>query len=165
MTLLKQLLSPRPPLLVSVRTHLGYIPFEGRKAPPPNNIKKFTMQLYEANMQPVNKVTYTFDPMTTNCHTLRNFMFFWNTKKIKRTNLKMIQKISIVDDRREPTILMSLSDGRDLEIRTGNLTELEIASVVNTYLLPLVKDEEVTKVTKAEKGAGAGGAKRGAKKK
>ena len=107
------------------------------------------------------QATYTFDPMTENCHSLRNFMFFWNTKKIRRTNLKLATKVSVVDDRSEPTILMNLNDGRDLEvpvlenfslrvlfemllmsgvqIRCGNLTELEIASVVNHYLLPLVK--------------------------
>ena len=107
------------------------------------------------------QATYTFDPMTENCHSLRNFMFFWNTKKIRRTNLKLATKVSVVDDRSEPTILMNLNDGRDLEVpvlenfslrvlfemlsmsgvqmRCGNLTELEIASVVNHYLLPLVK--------------------------
>merc|ERR1712071_700764 len=112
-------------------------------------------------MQPCKKVTYTFDPMTMNCHSIKNFMFFWNTKKVARTNVKLLSQIKVVDDRREPTILMDLNDGRNLEIRTGNLTELEIATVVNTYLLPLVKEEEVAKVTKAEKGAGAGGAKKG----
>ena len=54
--------------------------------------------------------------MTENCHSLRNFMFFWNTKKIRRTNLKMASKVSVVDDRSEPTILFNLNDGRDLEV-------------------------------------------------
>merc|ERR1712173_399864 len=108
----------------------------------------------KANMQPVTKATYTFDPMTENCHSLRNFMFFWNTKKVRKTNLKIATKVTVVDDRSEPTILMNLNDGRDLEIRCGNLTELEIATVVNHYLLPLVKEEEKATLTKSEKGAG-----------
>merc|ERR1712192_316723 len=54
----------------------------------------------------------------------------------------MATKVSVVDDRSEPTILMNLNDGRDLEIRCGNLTELEIAMVVNHYLLPLVKEQD-----------------------
>jgi len=62
-----------------------------------------------------------------------------------------------VDDRRDPTILMNLNDGRDLEIRTANLTELEISTVVNTYLLPLVKEEELAIVTKSEKTSKQGG--------
>ena len=54
--------------------------------------------------------------MTENCHSLRNFMFFWNTKKVRKTNLKMATKVTVVDDRSEPTILMNLNDGRDLEV-------------------------------------------------
>jgi len=150
---------PALPTVGAVRTHLGYIPFEGRKSAPPTNQVKFFQQIKLANNQPVKKVTYTFDPMTMNCHSLRNFMFFWNTKQVKKTNLKMISKIDIVDDRRDPTIVFNLNDGRDLEIRTGNLTELEIVTVVNTYLLPLVKEEEAVVVTKSEKAA-AGGKKK-----
>ena len=59
--------------------------------------------------------------MTENCHSLRNFMFFWNTKKVRRTNLKMATKVSVVDDRSEPTILMNLNDGRDLEVTKSPL--------------------------------------------
>ena len=33
------------------------------------------------------QVTYTFDPMTSNCHSLRNFMFFWNTKKVEQERM------------------------------------------------------------------------------
>ena len=43
-------------MLASVRTHLGYIPFEGRTAAPPNQMVKFTLELKKANMQPVTKV-------------------------------------------------------------------------------------------------------------
>lgn len=149
--------SPYLPGVVSVRTHLGYIPFEGRLSSTPNNLQKFYQQISMANLQPVKKVTYTFDPMTMNCHTLRNFMFFWNIPKVKKTNLKVLTKVEIVDDRRDPTILMNLNDGRDLEIRTANLTELEISTVVNTYLLPLVKEEELATVTKSEKTSKQGG--------
>jgi len=149
---------------VPVRTHLGYIPFEGRVGPQPTNVQKFTRELAVANLQPVNKVTYTFDPMKENYHSLRNFMFFWNTKKVLRTNLKLLVKTEVVDDRRDPVILFDLKDGRTLEIRTGLLTELEIATIVNTYLLPLVTEEEVAVETKSAKGAGAG-AKKVVKKK
>jgi len=153
---------PFSPLVNSVRTHLGYIPFEGRLSRPMVNKQKFLMETKRANLQPVNKITYTFDPMTTSYHSMRNFMFFWNTRKIKMTNVKMLTKVEIVDDRRDPTILMNLNDGRDLEIRAANLTELEIATIVNHYLLPLVKEEETLKVTKGSdnKDKGKGGKKR-----
>merc|ERR1719376_1863938 len=94
--------------------------------------------------------------MTENCHSLRNFMLYSITDPAPGINLKMATKVSVVDDRSEPTILMNLNDGRDLEIRCGNLTELEIAMVVNHYLLPLVKEEEKATLTKSEKGAGQG---------
>ena len=73
-----------------------------------------------------------------------------------------------------------------VQIRCGNLTELEIATVVNHYLLPLVKvislimskychhpssmtfqiqEEEKATLTKSEKGAGQGAKKGGKGKK
>ena len=76
-------LLPRPLLATAVRTHLGYIPFEGRLSKPPTNVVKFIMELGRANVQPVTKATYTFDPMTPNSHSIRNFMFLWNTKKVR----------------------------------------------------------------------------------
>jgi len=84
-------------------------------------------------------------------------MFMWNSKKVRATNVKTIVKTEIVDDRQDPKITFDLNDGRQLEIRTGNLTELEIATIVNSYLLPLVKEEDVSEV--ASKGAKAAGGK------
>ena len=59
LTSFRSLLYARAPLLASVRTHLGYIPFEGRTATPPNDIVKFTLELKKANMQAVTKVEPT----------------------------------------------------------------------------------------------------------
>ena len=45
------------------------------------------------------------------------------------------------------------------QIKTGNLTELEIATIVNYYILPLVKDVEDTETLSkgaAVKGGGKG---------
>ena len=56
LTSFRPLLSARAPLLSIVRTHLGYIPFEGRTATPPNDIVKFTLELKKANMQAATKV-------------------------------------------------------------------------------------------------------------
>jgi len=153
------------PTLVPVRTHLGYIPFEGPLRPYPTNAKKFHGALKIVNLQPVNKITYSFDPFTNDHHSLRNFMYFFNGKKVKATNLKTIVKTSILDDRSSPNVKFDLNDGRQLEIKTGRLTELEIATIVNNYVLPLVKEvEEVVTETKASKGAGKGGAKKGGKR-
>ena len=70
----------------------------------------------------------------------------------------------MVDDRSSPYIQLELNDSRLLELRTRNLSVLEIASIVNNYVLPLVKEEEeVQQTTKAAKGAGQGGKGRGKK--
>lgn len=148
-----------------VRTHLGYIPFEGPLKPYPTNTKKFHAALKTTNLQPVNKITYSFDPFTEDHHSLRNFMYFFNAKKVKATNVKTIVKTSILDDRSSPNVKFDLNDGRQLEIKTGRLTELEIVTIANNYILPLVKEvEEVVVETKAAKGAGKGGAAKGGKK-
>lgn len=152
------------PLKTLVRTHLGYIPFEGRLGRRPTNITKFYEEHRNTNLQPVSKITYTFDPIKENYHSLRNFMFMWNSKKVRATNVKTIVKTEIVDDRRDPKITFDLNDGRQLEIRTGNLTELEIATIVNSYLLPLVKEEVASEVvSKGAKAAGGKTSKKGRK--
>ena len=105
------------PLVMSVRTHLGYIPFEGRPhSYTMSNAEKFFIEQRKANLQPVKKVTYTFDPMTSNWNSLRNFMYYWQMKKVKATNVKMLTKTEILDDRSDPKILFDLHDGRQLEV-------------------------------------------------
>jgi len=152
-----------PPTLTSVRTHLGYIPFEGRVGRKLTNTELFLQELKIANIQPVKKITYTFDPIREDFQSIRNFMFFWNKPKVLETNLKVLVKTEIVDDRREPVINFELNDGRTIEIRTSLLKELEIARIVNHYLLPLVTEEKAGAETKSAKDAGKG--KKGGKKK
>ena len=106
------------PMVMSVRTHLGYIPFEGRIGGNLNNCGKFLLEHKRANLQPVKKVTYTFDPMTSNCDSMKSFMFYWQTKKVKATNVKLITKTEVLDDRSDPRILYDLNDGRQLEVGT-----------------------------------------------
>jgi len=146
--------------VTQVRHHLGYIPFEGRLGAYPTEKVKLSLELGRTNLQPVNKINYVFDPFTEDHYSLRNYMYHINGRKRKETNRKCIHKTTILDDRSSPYIQLDLSDGRQLELRTGNLTVREIASIVNNYVLPLVKEEEVGEAaTKAAKGAGAGGKK------
>ena len=106
------------PMVMSVRTHLGYIPFEGRIGGQLDNCGKFLLEHKKANLQPVKKVTYTFDPMTSNWSSLRTFMFYWQTKKVKATNIKLITKTEVLDDRSDPRVVFDLNDGRQLEVCT-----------------------------------------------
>jgi len=140
------------------------MPFEGRLRPHPTEPREFHAEIARTNLQPVNKITCVFDPFTEDYYSLRNYMYFVNRRKTKETNRRCIHKTNVVDDRSSPYIQLELNDGRLLELRTGNLSVLEIASIVNNYVLPLVKEEEeVQQTTKAAKGAGQGGKGRGKK--
>jgi len=151
------------PILISARTHMGYIPFSGRIGRDLSNDEKFLIEIRKMNLQPVKKATFSFDPMRYDFDSIRNFMYFFHKPKVLETNMKIAIKTDVVDDRSEPIMKLELNDGRDLEIRTGNLTELDILRVMNYYVLPLVTEEKIME-TKSAKGA-AGGAKAAAKKK
>jgi len=150
------------PVYISVRTHMGYIPASGRIGRVPLKDEQTLLEFRKLDVQPVKKATFTFDPMLANYHSIRNVMYFFNKPKVLEGNVKIIVKTEIVDDRREPTINLDLNDGRTLEIKTGNLNELEIIRVINYYLLPLVTEEKAAAETKSAKG---GGGKKAAGKK
>jgi len=151
------------PLLISARTHLGYIPFQGRMGRVLSNNEKFIIEMRRVNLQPIKKATFSFDPMRQDYDSIRNFMYFFNKPKVLETNVKIAIKTDVVDDRSDPFVKLELNDGRDLEIKTGNLSELDILRVVNYYVLPLVTDEK-ERETKSSKGAAGGAAKKGKKK-
>ena len=171
-TTLRPLLSARAPMLASVRTHLGYIPFEGRTAAPPNQMVKFTLELKKANMQPVTKVhklkigfRIIIQSFTGHLHLWPND---WKLPQFAEFHVLLEHEESAKDqpengdqgdcggrsqwahhshefERRpgswgleERLCVYYVSTGI-AQIRCGNLTELEIATVVNHYLLPLVK--------------------------
>eukprot|EP00088_Acartia_fossae_P003373 TRINITY_DN11418_c0_g1_i11.p2 TRINITY_DN11418_c0_g1~~TRINITY_DN11418_c0_g1_i11.p2 ORF type:complete len:181 (-),score=41.22 TRINITY_DN11418_c0_g1_i11:1957-2499(-) len=151
------------PVHISARTHLGYIPFSGRKGRMITNHETFLLETRKINLQPVKKATFCFDPIREDFQSIRNFLYFFNRPKVLDTNIKIVIKTDIVDDRREPMITLDLDDGRTLEIKTGNLTELDILRVMNYYVLPLVKEEQKSTETKSAKSKGGGAA--GKKKK
>jgi len=154
------------PVYVSVRTHLGYIPASGRIGRFLAFEEKTLLEFRKLNVQPIKKATFTFDPMLENYHSIRNVMYFFNKPKVLEGNVKIIVKTDIVDDRRDPSISLDLNDGRTLEIKTGNLDELEIIRVINYYLMPLITEEKAATETKsAAKGAAGGGKKAAAGKK
>lgn len=152
------------PVLVSSRTHLGYIPFEGRLGKQLSNDEAFYVEVRKMNIQPVKKATFSFDPIREDYQSIRNFMYFFHKPKVLDTNPKIIIKKDLVDDRSEPVLTLELADGRTLDIKTSKLTELEILRVMNYFVLPLVSEEKVME-TKSAKGAGSSAkGKKGGKK-
>ena len=69
--------------MTQVRTHLGYMPFEGRLRPHPTEPREFHAEIARTNLQPVNKITCVFDPFTEDYYSLRNYMYFVNRRKTK----------------------------------------------------------------------------------
>jgi hypothetical protein len=123
-----------------------------------SNKEQFLVEMRQMNIQPVKKATFSFDPMRNDFTSIRHFMYFFHKPKVLEKNLKIAIKTEVLDDRTEPMIKLELNDGRVMEIKTSNLTELEILRVCNYYLLPLVTEEKVME-TKSSKGAGSGGKK------
>jgi len=148
------------PLLISARTHLGYIPYQGRLGRQLSNHERFLIEMRKINLQPIKKATFTFDPMRYDYDSIRNFMYFFNKPKVLETNVKVAIKTDIVDDRSDPLLKLELNDGRDLEIKTGNLSELDILRVMNYFVLPLVSEEKAALETKSSKAGGGAGKKK-----
>ena len=176
-TTLRPLLSARAPMLASVRTHLGYIPFEGRTAAPPNQMVKFTLELKKANMQPVTKVHKLKIGFRIIVQSFTGHLHLWpNDWELPQPAQLHVLLEHEEDPENQPeagnqgfcggrsqwthhphepqrwqgswgaslrnfslNVLFEMLLMSGVQIRCGNLTELEIASVVNHYLLPLVK--------------------------
>ena len=51
-------------------------------------------------------------------------MFYWQTKKVKATNVKLITKTEVLDDRSDPRVLFDLNDGRQLEVGTKSIISM-----------------------------------------
>jgi len=144
----------------TVRTHTGYIPFEGRLPNIDNPQRDFYLKTRLINLQPVKKVTFKFDPFTKNCCGVRDMIAVMSTEKVRRTNPKCGFKTEVVDDGSEPTMKVELggdNDGKRIVFETGLLSSHEILEHFNRLVLPLVKEEtEATVQSKGEKMRTAG---------
>ena len=144
----------------TVRTHTGYIPFEGRLPNIDNPQRDFYLKTRLINLQPVKKVTFKFDPFTKNCCGVRDMIAVMSTEKVRRTNPKCAFKNDVVDDGSEPTMKVELggdNDGKRIVFEAGLLSSHEILEHFNRLVLPLVKEEtEATVQSKGEKMRKAG---------
>ena len=129
---------------VPVRTHTGYIPFEGRVPNIDNPQMEFYLKTRLINLQPVKKITFKFDPFTKNCAGVRDMIAVMGSEKVRMTNPKCGFKTDVVDDGSEPTIRVELggdNDGKKIVFEAGLLSSHEILEQFNRIVLPLVKEE------------------------
>ncbi|CAL8074018.1 unnamed protein product [Orchesella dallaii] len=95
-------------------------------------------EVKRVSLQPVQRVTYTFDPFHENAKTVRDLMFILSFPKIRETNYKCAFKTNVVCDRSEGSVECKLENGKSVLFKTGNLTTLEILQQLNKVVLPLV---------------------------
>ena len=143
-----------------VRTHTGYIPFEGRVPNFDNPQIEFYLKTRLINLQPVKKITFKFDPFTKNCTGVRDMVAVMASERVRRTNPKCGFKTDVVDDGSEPTMRVELGgdhEGKKIVFEAGLLSSHDILEQFNRIVLPLVKDEtEVAAQSKGEKMRKAG---------
>lgn len=149
------------PTLMSVRTHLGYIPRQGPANTRANEHEQTKIQVKKVNMKPVKKVHYKLDPFHPKPHSILNVMTHLSNEKIQKSNPKCLWKTEMVSDRSEPTIKIELNEGDSLLFKTANLRAVEILEIMNNYVLPRVVAE--TKAAEPKAAAGGGKGKKGKK--
>ncbi len=143
------------PTLIPIRTHVGYLPFEGRI---PNNktpAALFKSQLKAINLKPVKRIAFKVDPIHARSASIRQLMTLMSHEKVKRTGLKTVFKYDFVSDRSEPTVSITFHDNdHELLFKTAYLSEFDIIYEMNKVVLPLVKEEVVNVSKKAGGSAG-----------
>ena len=148
---------------VSSRSHVGYLPFEGRFPNITNATAVAKAQIKAINFKPVKRVVFKVDPLHRKSASIRNLMTIVSDEKVSKTGLKTIFKYNFVSDRCDPTLTLTFHDNdTKVVFETANLTDHEVIYEMNKIVLPLVK-EEVVKVADAA-AAGQSGKKKGAKK-
>jgi len=138
-------------LIVPNRTHLGYIPRQGRSKQYDDPWSRTKLQLIKVNMKPVKRVHYTFDPFHPRVDSIRHVIHHYSCERIQKSNPKCIFKTEVVCNRSEPTLKVELDEGNSLLFKTAHLTVEEIVTMINDYVLPRVKEE--TAVVTESKGA------------
>lgn len=129
--------------VVPNRTHLGYIALQGPATKLDNPWDRLRKQLIKVNMKPVKRVHYIFDPFHPRVDSIRKVIHHFSCERIQKSNPKCFYKTEVVCDRSEPTIKLELDEkeGNSLLFKTANLSEEEIVTLINDYVLPRVKED------------------------
>ena len=145
----------------SIRTHSGYLPFEGRI---PNNTSEAAVnriEIKKINFKPVKRVLFTCDPCHPRANHIRRLMTTISAEKIVKTGPKTIFKYDFVTDRSEPSLALTFHDNDNTVIfKMAEMTEHEVIAEMNKIVLPLVKDEKEASKDLSGKKSGAKGKKK-----
>ncbi|XP_018016184.1 uncharacterized protein LOC108672927 [Hyalella azteca] len=111
-----------------------------------------------------DRITVSFDPFTEKqqVFTIRSILSYLNQHKRRITNPKCALRTNILCDRSLPSVHVQLIDGSEVLFKTENLTTLEFLTNFNHMVSAKApkKQEVAVVLTKAEKAAAVGGAKK-----
>ncbi|KAF9801596.1 hypothetical protein SFRURICE_015090 [Spodoptera frugiperda] len=136
------------------------IPYSGTLRRSGGVVSAIGKQLRGVNLKAAKRITVKFDPFSDNVTHTRNFLHYISSQKIGLTNPNCTLKTEIVCDRSEPTVNISLAPSvaetakvKDITIKSGNLTCLEILQLLNKHISSLAPVEQpaATIQTKTEK--------------
>ena len=147
----------------SKRTHVGYLPFEGRI---PSNTTEKALNLQQTkliNLKPVKRMIFKCDPVHPKSASIRRLMTTISEEKVVKTGPKTAIKYDFVTDRSTPSLTLTFHDNDTTVIfKMAEMTEHEVIYEVNQIVLPLIKAEKETASKKeiGKKPAGGGGGKK-----
>eukprot|EP00096_Caligus_rogercresseyi_P002767 TRINITY_DN1504_c0_g1_i1.p1 TRINITY_DN1504_c0_g1~~TRINITY_DN1504_c0_g1_i1.p1 ORF type:complete len:159 (+),score=47.23 TRINITY_DN1504_c0_g1_i1:202-678(+) len=150
-------LKPRAIRLLPVRTHTGYISFEGRLDTRVNRESRMEEQLRSVDLRPLKRLKFAFDPFHPSVTSVRDALNLLSDPRIRKTNPKCIFKTDILHQNEEPRIEAELLESKEtIVFKTENLIPREIFYHMNKIFLPLIPpDVPVTEVkTKTNKKMG-----------
>ncbi|XP_068626255.1 large ribosomal subunit protein mL53 [Battus philenor] len=139
------------------------IPYSGTVRRSGGVVSAIAKQLKSVNLKAAKRVTVQFDPFSDNVKHTRNFLHYISSPKIALTNPNCVLKTEVVCDRREPTVNITIipsiaetANLKNITIKSGNLSCLEIFQLLNKHLSSLAPVEQVssTAQTKSEKKKG-----------
>lgn len=130
--------------VVPVRTHFGYLPFEGRY--PNDKTEKYIQrqQIKAINLKPVKRVVFNVDPLHPRSSSIRRLMTLMSSEKITKTGPKTAFKYDF-SKKGEPEVTLTFHDNDSKALfKMAYLTEHDMIYEMNKIVLPLVKEESVS---------------------
>ena len=135
-----------------VRTHFGYLPYEGRFPNDKTEKAINRIEIKKINLKPVKRMLFTCDPCHPKSNSIRRLMTTISTEKIVKTGPKTVFKYNFVTDRSLPSLTLTFHDNeKTVVFKTAELTEHEVIAEMNKIVLPLIKDEKDMVVKKGAK--------------
>ncbi|XP_042887360.1 39S ribosomal protein L53, mitochondrial-like [Penaeus japonicus] len=96
------------------------------------------------NFKPAKKIEFSFDPLRERVVSARCALSIFNQERVRDTNPNCIVKTTVVCDRSEPTIKITLVSGHKILFKTQNLETLEILKKFNELVSSEAEAEETS---------------------